>query len=288
MSRRIPVGTPRGLVWKSSSDGYMAGTVGDSIANGTLHSAYVLDYIKDASYAFADAATVQQTGGGKRILNVVTGDRPADTFTITTGDLDDTLVTMATGGYVDTRNSEFRKWSQNPAQTDLPLMGFALQQEFYDPSRTSGSRKYWLTDIFLAVTIQPKQGARNESAAVDTTYTIVPTYTRKDFTGETFTESLGMRPNDGLLDFYQLETDYPIHVVGFRLGTTNANGSFTLPYLPLTGSVTVNATPNAYWYNGSVQALVSANVSTGAIVATMGTTADWGILQYETNYVASA
>jgi hypothetical protein len=288
MSRRIPLGTPRGLIWKVMSSGYMGGTVGDSIANGTLHSAYVLDFIKDAAYSFADAAVAQQTGGGKRILNVVVGDRPAEPFTVTVGDLDDTVVTMATGGAVDTRNSEFRKWSQNPSQTDLPIMGFAIQQMFFDPSRTSGSQKYWLTDVFLSCTVEPKQGARNENNASDSSYRIVPTYTRKDLTGETFSESSGMQANDGLVDFIQIESDYPIHFAVAKLGTTGANGTFTLPYLPLSSTVTINATPNAVWKNGAAEAALSVGTSTGQVVFAMGTAADVQIIQYETNYVASS
>jgi len=283
MSQRIPVGMPRVLFSLLMGDGTGGGILGDDLTAGSGSGAYQSAYAKAADYSFADAQLIQQTGGGRRILNVAGSDRPAEPFNITFGVLDSTLMALATAGAIDTRNSQFSKFGHNSALVELPAMFVAVQQYFYDPSRTGTARKYYLTDVYPTVTVEPKQGARGESSAVDIVYQVKPNRTTVDITGETFDEDLGMLPADGLVDFYQIETTNPIHFYTFITSGTVAQ-SLTKPFLPLSTTVTINATPNAAWVDGTAFALTSISTSTGVAAFTTGTTAQTVFLQYETNY----
>lgn len=286
MTQRLPFGPKYLLFWKVMTGGYAGGTAGDSLAGDAVTGAYVDTYPKDIGYTFADAQKAQQTGGGVRVANVITSDRPADPFTINSAVLDSTLIAMLTAGAVDTTNSQFTYSMLNSSKVDLPNIGVAVLQQFYSPSRTSNT-KYWLTAVFPNCQVEPKLGAINENAFAPMGYLVTPNYTNVDHRGYLLDEAARMLPDEDIADHYFIETANPLHIATTKAASTAAI-NITLPYLPVESTVTLNASKNDAYRNGTAEALTSTSTTTGATVVPAGAADDIIVITYQTNYVSSS
>lgn len=286
MAQRLRFGIKRFFVWLVKLDGSCGGVLGDSLADGQISGAYVGKYPKSAGLSTVSAEVATQTGGGIRIGQVITGDRPMAPFAMSAADLDTALWVLTTGGAEESTNSLMHRYSSNPAETDLPICGFAVQEQFFDPSRTAGAQKYWITTIMPYCTIEPQHTESTENAFVAVNYQITPNYTTKEHTGRTFSDSAGMMLTDGMTDWYAIPTTDPIHFAAAKAEGTAAQ-TFKLPYLPVSSVITNNATLNEVYREAVAEAATSANVSTGDIVLAAGTDSDDFVISYGTNFVVS-
>lgn len=282
MTQRLPIGVKRVLAWRVGADGYALGTLGDDVANGVVAGAYVLPYPKSVGYSIADAETADQTGGDRRIARVPISDRPADSFPLEVADSDSEMWVMSTGGAVDDTNTNFVKYSANPANEALNSLGLGIQQQFYSASRVGSSSRYWLTDIFLNVTAEPKEGPPTERQFTSTQFRILPNYSDTDFTGEALSAASGMEPSEGLLDRYRIESPSPLHIVSYKQPGT-ASATFQLPYKPLSTDVLVTS-GNWFFRNGVAEPLTSITLA-GIATYAAGAIGDVLTLIYLTNYV---
>lgn len=286
MAKRLPFGLKRAFCGLLMNDGYAGGTAGNSLAADAVSGSHVLPYPKQASYSPTDAETVEQTGGDARIARITVGDRLYGAWNLQLADSDSVAWALASGGAEDTTNSKFRRYGSNTANGDLPAMYLALQQQFYEPKRVSGPTKYWLTDLWLNTTLEPRAGAINERQFGTSEFRVVPSYSGVDLTGEAFSQASKMKPTDGMLEFYRLESQNPIHIATYKVPDTSV-ATFTLPYLPISSVVTLNNTANEIWRNGVVEAATSVNTSTGEVAIAAGAANDIIVVIYETNYVPS-
>ena len=287
MTQRLRFGLKRFIVGLVTTNGRFGGILGDALTAGQLSGGYVGNYPKEANFSTAEAEIAAQTGGGVRIGQVVTGDRPAQPFVMSAADFDTALVALAVGGAEDTTNSLLPRISSNPANLDLPALFICFQERFYDPSRTSGANYYWMNTIYPNCTIEPQLTGASESAFAATSYRVVPTYTAKEHTGKTFSSASGMLLTDGLTDWYAIPSNDPLYFAFAKASGTGAQ-TFTLPYLPSTSVVTNNATMNECYRNSVAEALTSASTSTGELVTATGADEDELVFTIGTNFVASS
>lgn len=282
----LPLGAKRALFWKVMTGGYMGGTAGDDLAADTVSSPYLLDDIKTADPAPIDAEVITQTGGDIRIAQVTIGDRPVGAFNLATAGVNPAFWAWAAGGAVDETNTLVDEFSTNPANLDLPTLGLAIQRQYYRPY-ASANKRYWITQVFPNASVEPKSSNYAERQFSEVGNRIVPDYSSYHFGGEQFSESAKMKLTDGKTDCFYIVSADPIHIVVYKVPDTAAP-TLQLPYLPTSNVVTLNATPNRLWRNGTLEALTSISTSTGEAVAATGAANDILVLAYATNYVAVA
>lgn len=287
MAQRLRFGIKRFLIWLVKTDGSCGGILGDAIADGQISGAYVGKYPKSAGLSTVSAEVATQTGGGVRIGQVITGDRPMAAFAMTAADLDTALWALTTGSVEESTNSLMHRYSSNPANTDPPICGFAIQEQFFDPSRASGAQKYWITTIMPYCTIEPQHTESTENAFVAVNYQITPNYTTKEHTGRSFSDAAGMFLTDGMTDWYAIPTTSPIHIAAAKAEGTLAQ-TLTLPYKPVSSVVTINATLNEVYREGVTEAATSVSTSTSEIVLAAGADSDDFVITYATDYIASS
>lgn len=282
----LPLGSKRALVWEVMTGGYMGGTAGDDLATDTVSSPYLLDDIKTADPAPIDAEVITQTGGDIRIAQVTIGDRPVGPFSLATAGLNPAFWAWATGSEVDETNTFVDEFSSNPANIDTPTLGVAIQRQYYR-ANASANKRYWITQVFPSCFVEPKNSNYAERQFSEVTNRIVPDYSQYHFGGEQFSPSAKMKLTDGKTDCFYIVSADPIHIVVYKVPDTDP-ATIQLPYLPVSSVVTLNATPNRMWRNGTLEALTSASTSTGEAVVPAGTANDLIVIAYGTNYVAAA
>lgn len=282
----LPLGSKRALFWKVMTGGYMGGTAGDALAADTVSSPYLLDDIKTADPAPIDAEVITQTGGDVRIAQVNIGDRPIGPFNLSTAGVNPAFWAWATNSAVDETNSLLDEFSTNPAELDLPTLGLGIQRQYYRPN-ASANKRYWITQVFPSCFVEPKNSNYQERQFSEVTNRIVPDYSLYHFGGEQFSPSTKMKLTDGKTDCFYIVSPDPIHIVVYKAPDTSAP-TIQLPYLPTSDVVTLNATLNRCWRNGTLEALTSVSTSTGEAVAAAGAANDILVIAYSTNYVAAA
>lgn len=258
-----------------------------TLSNGSASGAFVLSDVNEGQIAFEDATVLDFNGGDRNRGRMIFGAASRmGQFDITVSSDDTDIVAAVTGSTVNTTNTEFTKFSYNPNRSTTRNMWVALQQRYLFSTGVEGYRTVFLPKC----SVQYRPGGmsfRGESNAV---LRVLPNLSTTFITGQTFGTgstglSLGLEENKS--DHLFWYSDNPIYVVTLK-GNAVATTA-TAAYLPLSSTVTLNATPNEMVLAGTPTALSSVNTSTGVLTwSSAPGNGVHGVVIYETAYVPSS
>ena len=276
-------GLERAIFWLNNVDGYAAGTLGTSIANGNTSGAYVLSDVTAAGLAFAQAQTVQVTGGDREVAQFQFGNPKLNQFSITGTLLDPALVAAISNSAVDeSHNSEWTIFGANTYKASPINIGLMLQQRFQPKTTGAASAEVYRNFIIPRATAVIQPGSFGYRAVGSITITVTPSFSTAMHDGRLFND-MAVNFDDDRIDHVEFITDYPLHVMTLR-GNASAT-TINCTYKPMSTVVTVNATKNHLALNGTPTALSSIVISTG--VATLSAAPAAGVmavLTYETQF----
>lgn len=280
MARGGIAGFYKALFFFRDSSGYATG-IQSTLANGSTSSAYVADFPRAAGITPTNPTTLEFQGGDRVWRRVIFGNKLTPSFVLTLGDVDTSLVTLVTGSSTNTANSYRTLFSDNPNRSAPRVMGCALMSRF---ANSDGSDT-WITQWFPTCQVIWQVAGRNYQGATDINVTVQPVMTSKAVTGQVFGSSgLNMGLEGDQTDNYFELSAYPLQLVCFR--ADGAATTVTSTYRPISTVVTVNASPNPMYKNGTATALSSVVTTTGVhTLAAAGTAADMHVIVGETEYV---
>ena len=118
-------------------------------------------------------------------------------------------------------------------------------------------------------------------AESDTVIDVTPNFTNTDITGALFSNTgLAMTLQGGVTDNYNYITQNPLNFHSFRADGTIV--TFTTQYNPVSTTITLNATPNAFYVGGVATALTSITNVGVATLAAAGAAGTGDVLLYQT------
>lgn len=284
MAQGFPVGAMRAMFWRYTSTGIATGQQ-SSLSAGAGSGAYITKNLLSASANFAETTDLNIRGGDKIVATVSWGNPKLAPFDIELSDVDTTLNDLISGATTNTANSAVVKTSYNPNKGFPMNIGCAIIQRFINSS--TGASQFITRFIPKATALIRPGGAtyRGESNSV---VHISPIASTGTYTGQTYasgSSNLAFGWEDDMGDYYSYITDYPIHLYTFRQDA--AATTYTTPYLPVSSTITLNATGNEQIINLAPTALSSFSTTTAvATMAAAGTSGNYAVLTYQTNYVA--
>lgn len=281
-------GYERSFIWlPDSTTGACLGQQGSALPNGSGSGAYDLPDVINAEQAFAQFVDLVFKAGDIEGNVMSFGNTKIQPFDVQLDTYDTALNDLIQGMTTITTNPYRTKTAQNPARSQPKPAGFAVQQRAVDVD--TGNQKY-ITHFMSKVNASYRRGGAQYQEASNSVLRIAPVLSKYAFTGQQFgigsnQINLGLAKN--LTDCYTIITDNPVFLYGFKADGTAT--SFTLPYLPVSNVITLNATPNEYVFNGVPTALTSASVSTGAIVIpAAGTAGQIGSVLWDTAFTPTS
>jgi hypothetical protein len=273
---------------KRDSNGYPMGTLAapDSPVANTVYSAYPVDGLIDFNPGTITRPVVTNQGGQKVIGKTRLSARDFGTPTFTLSQRDETLDALISKTSLDLATNTTRAIRAMNASQRLWDRYIVILSILTTNSNTGADE--FDHYVYLNCEIEKTQDAGAGQVTGDVTnpnpltYQLSLSLSSRDASGELIS-GLATAPvgNQDAGAFYR--TANPLH-----LATYIKNGSattFTLPYLPLSAAVTVNASSNHMTINGVVTAATSASITTGAVEVAAGTTGEITVMTYETNFV---
>lgn len=277
-------------VAKRDSNGYPVGVAAnpDSPTNDTVYGAYVVDGLMDLTPGVPTNPVVTNLGGQKIIsrTRMPAQDYGAPSFQLS--QRDETFEALVTKSAVDVATN-----------TTRAIRGMNLAQRVWDQfvvmfsilvTNSETGLPQWDHYYYLNAEIAKTADAPATQVTGDATnpnplaYQLDLSLSLRDITGELIS-GLATAVQDNTDAGGYFRTNNPVHLVTYVADGTETD--FDLPYLPLSSTVTVNASSNHMTINGTVTAAASANTSTGNVgLSGAGSAADKVVLTYETNFVA--
>jgi hypothetical protein len=285
-----PVGLAFAAVWRTSANGEMYGTKDpDTVVNGDEFFPYLLRYPTTANIPTPERVIAQLRGGDRWLGSVSFGisEMPSFTFGLSNEDL--TLKALASNSAVDsTTNSRWHRSSDNINLGFLPQMGLMLMAQFQSRDAGSDGAPLWVTYIVPRCTIQPGNPSLAYQTGNDISHQVVMTNTDREPHGLLFSSG-NMALSNNQAAMYAIVAEKPLMFAGF-LGD-DAQDTITLPYVPASTVVTLNAAANELVNDGDLEALSSVNTGTSlATLAGAVTAGDYAGILYEADerFIASS
>lgn len=279
-------------VMKRDSNGYPIGVAADpeNTTPNTTYSAYVVDGLVSYDPSIITYPIVTNQGGQKVISRTRVAATDYGTPVAQFSQRDETFEALVTNSAVDTATNTTRtirgaNANQQVWNDFMVLVGIQVTN-----SETGFSE--WDHYAVLNTEIAQTTNAGAAQITGDATnpnpldYSLTPSLSLRDITGELIS-GLATSVNGGEDAITYFRTSNPVAVSTFI--ADGAATTFTLPYLPISSDVTINASPNHATINGTVTALSAVDTSTGQVtLSAAGTTGDIVVVSYETNFVPSS
>jgi hypothetical protein len=282
MTQAFTGGLTRALLSYYDSTGAWTGQQ-STLANGSDSGAYNCAQARTANFNYIEAETLRQQGGDKRGQAILFGVPALDTFDLVVDEDDTVLRHLIDGATVNTTNSQFTKSPIHSNKSTPATMGVALMQPMVQTSGAPGFRTLFIPKAHVAIRPGGFQ-YRGESTVV---IQVTPIMGTKAHTGQSYgtgATGLSFGFEDNLGQAYIWYSDNQLYVETQR--SDAAATTFTATYLPVSSTITINASKNEMVKNGTPTALSSFNTSTGVVtLAAAGTAADLHVVTYGTNYV---
>lgn len=275
-------------IMKRDDDGYPMGTLAnpDAPVANTVYSALVIDGLVDLTPGVPTRPIVTNQGGQQVISRTRMPAQDYGTPAFTLSQRDETFESLVTKSSIDLATNTTRAIrGMNAAQRvwDQFIVLFSIQV-----TNSVTGLAQWDHYAFLNTEIEKTQDAGAAQITGDVTnpnplaYQLTPSLSARDITGELISGlAIAVQSNKDAMVYFR--TDNPVAV-----STYIANGSataFTLPYLPLSSTVTINASSNHMTINGTVTAASAVSTTTGEVTLSgAGTSGDIVVMTYETNF----
>lgn len=276
----IITGFERALLGFRDSNGIATG-VQSTLSNGSTSGAYVAKLVRTASFETLAPTNLNVEGGDILYTIVQYGNAKTMPFSLILSNNDRTLVEMISGSQSNTTNAQHTVVSDNPNRSSPRTLWLGLQSRAED---VDSGDQYYVTKFFPACSMRIRRAGPGFQALSDTVINVTPKMVSKALTGQVFgTSGLNMNLQDDKTDNYDYITARPIHAVSFR--QDNSATTFNTIYKPISTTITLNNTPNAFFINAVATALSSLTLAGLATLAAAGTAAIADLLLHETDYV---
>ena len=280
-------GFEKALIWLTYN-GYAAGTLGDTIANGNSTAAYVVSDVETAGLQYQDPNNLAIQGGDRIVATFLFGNPKLNPFDLQISVTDPTLIAMLSGSVVDeTTNSSFELFSSNTYKARPINIGVALSQRFQPKATGSDGNDKYHTLIIPRASAVVKMGQFGFQAGSPVMVSITPSTTDRMHNGILFSATT-MALEENRADSYSMITDYPIHILTAMGATTTGTVALTTTYRPISSVITTGAAPNWLAVNGISNTLTSVNTTTGGVVIPVSpdhiAPGEIGVLTYQTIY----
>lgn len=268
------------------SDGYPVGTnqTPDTKTPNTVYGAYVVDGLINLETGVPVNPVIRNFGGQRLITssNLPASDYGTPTFQLS--QKDETLDAFLTKTAIDVATNTTRA-IMNPNVTQKEWPQFIVMFSILITNSNTGKNEF---RHYAYLNTEVKKTNRAGAAAVESSatnpnplsYELTTGLSLRDVTGELLSGLATLVTEDEFTDY---RSTNPVHIC-----TYVKNGSateFTLPYLPLSSTVTINASSNHMTVNGTVTAAASVSTTTGVVGVAAGTSGDIVVMTYETNFV---
>lgn len=270
---------------RESTTGYMIGNQ-TTLSAGATTNAVVINSVNATTAATRDLTILEFQGGDVIMGNMTYGDRSFAPFTVTFDSSDADDIALLHGTTVDsTHNTAFVFSSLFTDGSTVRNVGIMLSQKKINRDGSDGGTGF-LHYVFPFCQVTAGLTIGGFQAKTQMTWNVSPQRATKTPSGTAFSAMAMATPNNEM-DCYLVESTYPLAWAAFR--SDGAATTFTPAYKPLSSVVTVSATENHFTINGTKTALTSFNTSTGlATMTAAGSSGDYNVLMYETNFVTTS
>ncbi len=263
-----PHGCARVQIALLAVNGRAYGTAGSAAAADTTSGAFQITDPKNCTLPAPDRNTINFTGGNRWLGAFQYGIDALGSFQFTTQAKDFDLNALLTGGAVDqTTNTLWTYGAPNTFKDELPQVCMLVTWRLQARGTNEGASVF-ITTIIPRAWIYPagESGAPSFQSPGEVTYTVTPTASTVLPHGITVA---GMSMTQELDKAWRVDviTDNAIGLCTY-VASGGAAPTFTLPFLPLSSTVTVNASPNEFAQDGTLTALTSVSTSTGLCTIT--------------------
>ncbi len=282
-----PHGCARIQVALVSTTGRAYGTAGPSAADNTTSGAFQITDPKNCTLPAPDRNTINFTGGNRWLGAFQYGIDALGSFQFTTQAKDFDLNALLTGGAVDqTTNTLWTYGAPNTFKDELPQVCMLVTWRLQARGTNEGASVF-ITTIIPRAWIYPagESGAPSFQSPGEVTYTVTPTASTVLPHGLSISDMVMTQELDKVWRT-DVVTDNAI-----GLCTYVGDGStvvFTLPFLPLSAVVTVNASPNELVIDGTLTAASSVVPATGVVTFSVApASAGHTAIFYETAFLTA-
>lgn len=279
-----PIGYARLMVWtydrvNASQIGICTGQA-DTLANGSTSGVYVSTDCKSNTFTINPPTPLEIQGGDKIKATPSFGGGKAAPFDVILSSIDPVLSALVSGAAAFTTNTYAAEFGYNANRTIPKTLGCALQQRFV----TLNQDELVLTRVIPRASMSFRPGAMTFRGESDATLHISPLNATKSFDGMSYgSTGKNFGFEEDTADHYDVETANPWHIIVQR--SDAASTSVTTIYKPISTVVTLNATPNTMWKNGTATALSAVTLLGAVTLAAAGTAGDLHVIRYETQFV---
>jgi hypothetical protein len=257
---------------KRNSSGFPVGQVADpeTLADGIVFPALVLRNPTEFVPPAPTFTNVVDQGGQKIRSQALVGMESPGTATFTPSELNDIFTTMINNTTIDsTTVTGWDQIAENFNNTNFPAM-FAMfttrLQELDDDADTIVDKfKTWvIANAQISNTQNPTATQAGGTNPQLPQYTLTPRPSKTRLTGDTF-KAAGMNVEDDKDYIYSIRSSNALTQATYTVKAI-PDGSFTLPFLPLTDETVVT---DKLFYNATTGAAIvptTVTVATGAVV----------------------
>ncbi len=286
--RGAPHGLYRAYVQLVGDNGYSYGIAGQTLANGSTSSAYIIDDPVSANVPTPDRTVIDFQGGDRWISSYQYGINSLGNFEFVTQDLDTTLISLCTGSLADqTSNDLWTIYSEDWLREALPQISLTLIYRLQSFESSTFNTTRFLHTFIPRCWMAPKgtSGAPAYQAKGQYNWQVVPTAATCMINGIPFSSNQNFRDNKAPL--YGIIADHPLLMTVHKVTGTAA--SFATGFRPFTNAVgTASSSRNWIAKNGVAGVADSVNATSGVVAVGTGTTVvagDYLADLYETDLV---
>lgn len=279
-----------GQIAKRTSTGLLAGQATDpeALAQGALLDSLLLKNTTEFVPPQPTYTEVLDQGGQKVRTKAMVGVEDIASGTLSLSELNDILTTMINNTVIDTSTvSGWTQIAENLGNTIFPPMFAAFTTRVQEIDDDTGSIvdmfKTWiLPNMQITKTQNPTATQAGGTNPQTPQFQMLARASSTRITGDTF-NSAGMVVEDDTDFFYSIRSANAI-MFGAYIEKAVPDGSFTLPFLPLTDETD---TSDMLFYNGTDGAAIvptSVSTTTGAVVLPVQTASDHVVWALETKF----
>lgn len=270
-------------------DGKAYGTAGPNADAGTISGAYIAGYPKNCDMPFPDRTVIDFTGKDTWNGSYMYGITSLGSFSMTLENVDASLIALVSGSTVDqVTNANWTYYAENILAEQVPQVALILTYRFQARGGVNDGADLYLNTIIPRCWIAPKgiSGAPAFQQAGEYQFQVTPTAAARHPHGLPFS-AMSLNLQDNRTPSLHVVTNNPLYLVTM-VGDAAAT-TFTMPYLPVSSTVTLNDTPNEFVVDGALVAPTSFDTSTGVLTpATTLADGEHAAILYETTFATAA
>lgn len=281
------VGAYHFLIAKRNSNGYPVGQVADpeTIANGTTMQPLYIGSLIDFTPETPTEVTATNFGGQTVISQTTLGTSSLGTATFQLSEYDERLLPLLNNTVLDVAEVDgFAETAENINQTVFPRFFVMVAQRF--TNSTNGADE-WKMRIYHNCQVRPANRGNISQAGGEnpnpTSFVLTPSKSTRKLSGRPFSATTGLKVEKASDTVTVIRAKYPLSFTSHKAAA--ADTGYVLGYRPIFNTAS-GATDNSLTKNGVTLSATSLSTTTGALVFTAGSDADFHVALYQTLFQA--